>query len=647
MEYLLKASAVIAIFYILYKLFLQRETFFQTNRGYLLIGLLTAVLIPFIVIPIYIEYTTTIIESPLNYIISPEIQDNAEGLAIDWLQVSMLIYVVGLIFFLGKLCMELASLRVLFSRHQYYKSGAHTFIETENDIPPFSFFNWIVFNPKKYSEDELEHILNHEKAHASELHSIDIMLTQLACVVFWFNPFVWLYKKEIQQNLEFIADKKAQEFSVCEKSYQLILLKASVPQHKFLITNNFYNSQIKKRIIMLHKSKSKKVNIWKYSLVLPILALFLMSFNTKEIFIEKEQPQDIANTAQQEATEQLNNFYDNIEPGTSTTPSTQTIKAETNVSASATTIANTTTRTEAKTINADGDISITIIDKNTTDAELDKIKADLKKEGLTVKFKGVKRNDNGEITAIKIDAKSKNSNANYNVSSDNAISPLKIVYDIENESISIGGGHAKHNHNTFVYETKDGDYKMHKSGKGSNVFVTTEVHEGDSDVDVIHDHDSKIVIRQTGKNGKVKTVRRSKNVEVISGDDEVVEIIVEEVGDKDKDVIIVNGKRMDIDASEDIIIEEKEGNVWISDDKDSKEIITISNGKRKNNVYISGLNGKDPLFIIDGKEVKKGEFQKIDPDKIESVTVLKDESAREKYGDKGKNGVIIIKTKKN
>ena len=104
---------------------------------------------------------------------------------------------------------------------------------------------------------------------------------------------------------------------------------------------------------------------------------------------------------------------------------------------------------------------------------------------------------------------------------------------------------------------------------------------------------------------------------------------------------------MDIDASEDIIIEEKEGNVWISDDKDSKEIITISNGKRKNNVYISGLNGKDPLFIIDGKEVKKGEFQKIDPDKIESVTVLKDESAREKYGDKGKNGVIIIKTKKN
>ncbi|WP_111683433.1 M56 family metallopeptidase [Winogradskyella tangerina] len=648
MEYLLKASAVIAIFYILYKLFLQRETFFQTNRGYLLIGLLVAVLTPLIVIPIYIEYTPTIIETSNIYTITQDPQAQSNAMAIDWLQLAGIIYAIGLIFFLGKLCIELASLKVLFNRHQFFKSGSYTFIETENEIPPFSFFNWIVYNPNNYSSEELEHILNHEKAHASELHSIDIILTQLACVLMWFNPLIWLYKREVKQNLEFIADKKAQEFSNCEKSYQLILLKSSVPQHKFLITNNFYNSQIKKRIIMLHKSKSKKVNIWKYSLVLPILALFLMSFNTKEIFIEKEQPKEFADTPQKEATDQLNDLYNSLDSDETIDLKVEnkSTEPENIAKASSTSITNTKPVTQPVS-KADGDISITIIDKNTTDAELDKIKADLKKEGLTVKFKGVKRNKSGEITAIKIDAKSKNSNANYNVNSENAISPLKIVYDMENESISIGGGHAKHGNNTYVYETTDeGTFTIKKAGSGNNVVVMTEVHE-DHDEDVEHEHESKIVIRKNGKKGKVKTVRRAKNVEVISGDDNnVVEIIVEEENDNDKEIVIVNGKRIDVDASEDVIIEGEKANVWISDDNDQNELITISNGKNKNNVYISGLNGKDPLFIVDGKEVKKDYFQSLDPKLIDSMTVLKDESAREKYGDKGKNGVIIIKLKK-
>ena len=343
MEYLLKASAVIAIFYVLYKLFLQRETFFQTNRGYLLIGLLVSALIPLIVIPIYIEYVPTVRENPATIILSPELHENSSEIAFDWLALASMVYLMGVIFFLGKLVIELASLKVLFNKHKYYKNEQYIFIETAHNIPPFSFFNWIVFNPDKYSTEELQHILNHEKAHASELHSVDIILTQLACVVFWFNPFIWLYKKEIEQNLEFIADKTAQEFSSCEKSYQMILLKASVPQHKFLITNNFYNSQIKKRIIMLHKSKSKKVNIWKYSLVLPILALFLMSFNTKEIFIEKEQPQGMAITPQEEASNQLNNFYNNIEPEATPVPAaaTNTLKAETSAEVNTTTIAKT------------------------------------------------------------------------------------------------------------------------------------------------------------------------------------------------------------------------------------------------------------------------------------------------------------------
>lgn len=650
MDYLLKASAVVFIFYLFYKLMLQRETFFQTNRLYLLIGLITAIILPLIVIPIYIEYTPVLAEAPTAFDIGADVQFKADSSAtFNWLQFSFIIYSIGVAFFFSKLLIELASLRLLFNRHSYFKNGSYILIETNRDIPPFSFFSWIVYNPNKYSSEELEHILNHEKAHAKELHSIDIMLTQLACIVFWFNPFIWLYKKEIQQNLEFIADDKAQNFSECEKSYQLILLKSSVPKNKLLITNTFYNSQIKKRIIMLHKSKSNRLNAWKYALILPALALFLMSFNTKDILIEVENSENLGDTVQNEAASHLNDFYNNINFDNSNKANAAN-KVNLSKKNQNSKTAQLTTKTVKNKSNKTGDISITIIDKNTTDSELDEIQDNLRKEGLTIKFKGVKRNNKGEITAIKIDAKSKKSSTNYQISSDDeAIEPIKIVFDEDNNSISIGNGHAKHSHNTYVYETKaGGKHKIHKTGSGNNVFVISDdeheehIHE-DYEHDEEREHEAKVIVKKRGKKAKLKKIKQSKDVRVISGDDngEVIDIIVDDE-DKDtkKEVVIVNGKKLKPAKG-------KGKNVWVTKTDGSEDTFVIELDDSDHNVFISGDNGKSPLFIVDGKEVSKEKFKDLNPQKIESVTVLKDKSATEKYGDKGKDGVIIVKTKKN
>src|SRR5690606_19200601 len=97
----------------------------------------------------------------------------------------------------------------------------------------------------------------------------------------------WLYNKDLKQNLEFIADNAAIKENHCKKSYQYTLLKTSMPSHQMALGNAFYNSLIKKRIVMLHKSKSKKINQLKYALVIPIVALFLMGFNTEDIYIQK------------------------------------------------------------------------------------------------------------------------------------------------------------------------------------------------------------------------------------------------------------------------------------------------------------------------------------------------------------------------
>ena len=639
MEYLLKASAVLCLFYFLYKLFLQRETFFQANRVFLLIGMLSAICIPLIVIPVYVEHNPTVIETINTEVNGFEVASKDAGSTINGEQWLYLIYGFGLTLFLGKLIIELTSLSLLFKQHKYYRNGKYIFIETEKDISPFSFFNWIIFNPKKYGRNELQDILHHEKAHAKDWHSLDIILAQIACVIFWFNPLTWLYKKEIEQNLEFIADKKAQEIAKCEKSYQLLLLKSSVPNHKFIITNNFYNSQIKKRIIMLHKSKSSKIKLWKFGLLIPTLSLFLMSFNTKTIFIEKEKTERLIDTPQIEASAQLNHFYNVIENKEKTKNKAKTTKTKLK--------ANSALIAESKIVFpiSNQKFHITVIEKNTSDAELDKIKSDLKKEGITLKVKGVKRNSEREITAIKINAKSSNSNASYNVNSDVAINVIKIIYDEEKDLIVIGTSDNNHAEHVYVFESDEGDgtkYKFQKSLNGNNIIVITEEQDDDKN----EDEKTKIIVKGHADKEKTTMVKSSKYMEVISGDEERVEITIEEDKDNDSKVIIVNGKRTNIYTSEDNNVMIKGYNTWKSKDGDKKDIMAIQN-ENNNNIFISEGSDKKPLFIVDGKEIDPNKIQDINPKNIESVTILKDESAAEKYGDKGKNGVVIIKTKKN
>ncbi|GAL79451.1 regulatory sensor-transducer [Algibacter lectus] len=271
MEYLLKVSALLAIFYVSYKVFLQRDTFFNENRWFLILGIVTAFVLPFLVIPIYIEYTPVDVPNFNN--IPTEVSENIEASfnILDYLPIT---YLLGVIGFSIRFVIQLTSLSLVISKSKKEKHGKYTYIKTDKNISPFSFFNWIVFNPNNFNNTELEQILIHEKIHSNQKHSIDVLLTQLSCIALWFNPFIWFYNKALKQNLEFIADNETQHQIDCKKTYQITLLKTSLPSHQMALTNNFHTSLIKKRIVMLHKSKSKKISLFKYAIVLPLLTLF-------------------------------------------------------------------------------------------------------------------------------------------------------------------------------------------------------------------------------------------------------------------------------------------------------------------------------------------------------------------------------------
>jgi bla regulator protein BlaR1 len=291
MAYLLKVSVVITIFYGIYKLFLQRDTFFESNRWFLLIGLLASLLMPFIVIPIYIDYAPSF----YNITVSEDVSIQNIEKPFHILDFVPFIYGLGVVFFSGRFLMQLLSLLKVIHKNKGLKKDGFIFIETQNSTSPFSFFKWIVYNPTTFSQTELQHIIEHEKTHAKQLHSVDILISQLFCVLLWFNPFIWFYNKDLKQNLEFIADKRTINQNHCKKSYQYTLLKTSMPSHQMSLSNHFYNSLIKKRIVMLHKSKSKKINQLKYALVFPALLGFLISCNSE---LKENNPDNLNGTEQ-------------------------------------------------------------------------------------------------------------------------------------------------------------------------------------------------------------------------------------------------------------------------------------------------------------------------------------------------------------
>ena len=432
MEYFIKTSVLIALFYISYKVFLQRETFFNANRWFLMLGFLTSLLLPLIVLSNYIYVEPATLEQ--NFYIYETVASQPIETSFDLMKWVIFTYYAGTIFFFIKWLINFSSLIVLLKNNRIQKIGSYYMITTDKQTAPFSFFKWIAYNPAQFTTDELQLIINHEKVHAREWHSIDIIISQLLSIIFWFNPIIWLYKKEMQQNLEFIADQKAQKTSSCHKHYQKLLLKTSLPHQQLAITNNFYNSLIKKRIVMLHKSKSNILNSWKYALILPALVIFMMSFNTKDVFIEKP----------------MTSASDNL--------------IENHQSSDKKTIPNT-------------DLVIT---KDMTDVDLETLKNDLKEKGFEAHFKNIKRNSQGEITSIKIDISSKNSNANYHINGDKGILPITIDINEDEQTISLISGTSKADKHAIYIENNDEDdvdkpvkNVVYLNGKGK---VTDTVH---------------------------------------------------------------------------------------------------------------------------------------------------------------------------
>ncbi|MES2411928.1 MAG: M56 family metallopeptidase [Bacteroidota bacterium] len=512
--YLLKSSGLIAVFYLAYHFLVRKETFFNSNRWFLLSGLFTSLLLPLFFIKkiILIEKPKISMEDLVAYSqqSTKTIQDVPVVEAFDWMQLIWISYVIIATALVIKIVFNFTSLYRMLYQQQVIKREKFKLVNLNENIAPFSFFNYIVYNSDLYTSEELQSILLHEKIHSQERHSVDVLIARLFCIVFWFNPFVWLYKKAITQNLEYIADQKAIGQLEDKKSYQRALLKVVSHQSCLSITNNFYQSLIKKRIVMLNKNQSHKRNSWKYALIIPALIGFVFLFQIKVIAQEREK-----------------------------TTFTKRVRT--------------------------GDGIRVVVDKNSTDAELKKDAALLKeKHGVTLKYSKVKRNSAGEITGIKVEYKDKD--GNKGVSQVDGKEPIKPIHFYKNEaSIGFGSPRQVRTFTNFVGGNNDAPPAAIVINDSIQVVGNfdfdfdmdlpepPEAPESPEDAEAPQafswngDHDTNVIIKKDGDkkpmvvvNGKVLT--DEKEIEEALEKHGKGRISISSTGDGEERQIIINGK---------------------------------------------------------------------------------------------------------
>ncbi|WP_433763837.1 M56 family metallopeptidase [Flavobacterium ginsenosidimutans] len=286
--YIAKSSSLMLLFYCVYFFLLRKETFFNSNRWFLLSGLIVSSILPLVSYTKVIWIDTT---NDLNTNISTSLVNVSQEEAVDfnWTFLILGLYAIGFLVFFIKLGIDFYSLNTIIKGKKVKQQADFKFIDINENIAPFSYFEYIVYNSSLYTPSELENIIEHEKVHSDQNHTIDVLISRAFSIIFWFNPIVWLYKKAIMQNLEFIADKEAAKKILDKKAYQYTLLKITTHETCVAITNHFYQSLIKKRIVMLNKNQSKKRNSWKYYVVIPALAAFVLLFQIEVIAKERQQ----------------------------------------------------------------------------------------------------------------------------------------------------------------------------------------------------------------------------------------------------------------------------------------------------------------------------------------------------------------------
>ena len=684
--YILKSSVCLVLFYLFFRLLLSKETFHRFNRMALLGVLFFSLLIPCIEVTtrhqVEVQQAVLSIEQLLLMAELEATPANVgavqETPAISWVQIVLLIYLVGILFLA---CRNIYSLICLFrlihsGKHEKLEKGV-TLVVHNQEIAPFSWMKYIVISRKDLEENGRE-ILIHEMAHIHHRHSVDLLVADICIFFQWFNPGAWLLKQELQNVHEYEADETVINEGVNAKEYQLLLIKKAVGTRLYSMANSFNHSKLKKRITMMLKEKSNPWARLKYLYVLPLAAIAVTAFARPEISEKMEEisavkVNDLAEIVQEKVLQ-------------------DTVKVSKDEKKDDLVVSGVKSKEEEEIV-----IFEVVEQMPEYPGGMSALQKYLSEKiaGSPMKGKaggrvmvGFTVAETGKIKDVRV---LQSDEASLNQEAERIVSempdwipgkqrgrPVPVKYTVP---IRFGNIRFAENKQPLIFA----------DGKEISMDAMEKLDPSTIEsFSVLKDSASIKVYGKRGANGVilVNTQRGSKtkiqNKEIsfsqkTTSTDAVPDFpvsgtVVDEQGRPKAGVSIIvpntnHGTITDINGHFSLKAM-KDGNLWFSfigykpvkasvsstmNIRMEQEVVdlfpelsgSVKNGntgfKVNNGVTVHGIKGEEPLVIIDGKEaMEKDALSKLAPDHIKSISVLKDKSAQVVYGDKGKNGVIIV-----
>jgi TonB family protein len=287
-KYLIMSNLTIIFFYVFYRIFLRNESSFNLNRYFLVFTLVFSCVLPFfdltfisnrIINPYVVTLKEVVVSNTIN-------ENNIR--VFRTVDICGFIYLLVSCFFLLKFIINIISILNLRFNGKKIISKDNTIIKLDKNFLPFSFFKTIFIGNNSFRDEDFNRIILHEKAHIKGWHTLDILLVEMLKSFFWWNPVLWLFKKQITEVHEFIADRSVYSSGNDIVSYRKLLISQVISGYKVNLINSFNNSIITRRIKMMSKSESGRFSYLKYLTVIPIIMVMMIICGTVRISAQEQ-----------------------------------------------------------------------------------------------------------------------------------------------------------------------------------------------------------------------------------------------------------------------------------------------------------------------------------------------------------------------
>ncbi|MDB5136551.1 MAG: hypothetical protein JWP37_3154 [Mucilaginibacter sp.] len=639
--YLFKINIALVLFCLGYYLVLRHLTFYTLNRIYLVVAILFSTLYPQINLSDFVQRHQQLTEpvqtvilnwrAPAENFVKPLYQP-------DYWKCIELIFWAGVVLLAIRLVTQLFSLYKLYKNSRPYNIQDHTVRVISDNISPFSFWRSIYINTSNLSPTELKNVLEHEQVHVNQWHTIDILLAELSTIFYWFNPGVWLMKKAVRENIEFITDRNILQKGTDCKQYQYSLVSVSLATSSNTIVNHFNISTIKKRIIMMNAKRSPGYHLTRYVFLVPAVIALLLVFSLSNAAISKKSLHAFKSIA---------TAVSNISIINHNNPSVAFVKAKT-VAAPVKANKQADTIYLGKSNSKDGKNKSFLV---TSDKKADSINYVI--NGVKSTKAGLKVIDPVLILSLELVPANKakeffpelnNDHEVLFVTTEDSEAGKKLKGKMDEK---FGGGMLANAKNISVSEYGRSSGNASK-GLGPDISVITNESSDNApmtsstSISTNGSSDDEPIVLQSGNGVKTSVVVIADTKAFAKTQTTVkknVHVTINPIGK-----VVLNDVTFDIPDEINLDSTSRIGaKVYAFNTKKLNKIYKVNTIG-----YVNSIDGfANKLIVIDGKEATKTDLKKLSVSDIKSLTETVDEKTKNKYGDKAKNGVLFITTKKS